>query len=364
MNNYEIPLSSDINTSPNPNSQTEDNPYFIVPVDSVQDQISIPKVKACFFVTLFVSIFFMLVPLIQLIPLGAAQFYAPGIIVVIIIILLCFKSKVVLIKDKENNTLIVKEQNFFCCTTQSRNITLEHLVLKISNNFVFDRCCICHLCKANTLLALNVDPNVTDIDNNNIKNTPFKFINIITNINDGPDIQFNIESFIGKKFNNNIMEQINLYNPNKNNFNYFFNKPDNVFVKISDHFYMFYNYRYLDTNSTKESFQRLDWIYTNNFDRIFIGVIKDDTTYINNFTYNIVELDKFIVEIRGDSLCLKVILKTEAKFDICRYTREKKRDLDTFIYLINGQINKINNGNNQDVPEKPELDDNSAPTIK
>ena len=98
MNNYEMPLSSDINTSPNPNSQTEDNPYFVVPADSGLDQISIPKVKACFFVTLFVSIFFMLVPLIQLIPLGAAQFYAPGIIVVIIIILLCFKSKVVTTK--------------------------------------------------------------------------------------------------------------------------------------------------------------------------------------------------------------------------------------------------------------------------
>ena len=181
-------------------------------------------------------------------------------------------------------------------------------------------------------------------------------------------------NFIGNKFNNNIEEEIKLYVPNYNeqrnialpiNFHFpFFGRPTDTFIKISDHFYMFYNYRYLDTNSTKESFQRLDWIYTNNFDRIFIGVVKDDTTYINNFTYNIVELDKFIVEIRGDSLCLKVILKTGAKYDICRYTREKKRDLDTFIYLINGQINKINNGNNQDVPEKPELDDNSAPTIK
>ena len=348
MNPLEMFLVMNQNTNPNPSPLKVDNPYFIVPEKPEVSQLSLPKSKTCFFIIFFMSIFLMATPLAAVINAEIAHIYGPCCIIPLIIILLCFKYKVVLIKDKENNRLIVKGKNYFCCNTKSWNIPLDHSDIKIIYNFDFDNNCnYFHCGRGTNIVVLNADPNVTEIDNNNIKNTPFKFIYIITNINDSPDIQFNLESFIAKKFNNNITEEINLYNPNKNNFNYFFNKPSNVFAKISDHFYMFYNYRYLDTNSTKESFQRLDWIYTNNFDRIFIGVVKDDTTYINNFTYNIVELDKFIVEIRGDALCLKVILKTGAKYDICRYTREKKSDLDTFIYLINGQINKINNGNNQ-----------------
>ncbi len=129
---------------------------------------------------------------------------------------------------------------------------------------------------------------------------------------------------------------------------------------------MFYNYSYLLGKSGKESFQRLDWIYTNDFDRIFIGVVKNDTSYVNTFTYTIESIDKFVLEIREGKLCLKIILKNGFDTEICRYTREKDKDLNTFLYLINGQINKIINGingNNQDYTEKPEEPGNSAPTL-
>ena len=183
-------------------------------------------------------------------------------------------------------------------------------------------------------------------------------------------------NFIGNKFNNNIEEEIKLYVPNYNeqrnialpiNFHFpFFGRPTDTFIKISDHFYMFYNYSYLLGKSGKESFQRLDWIYTNDFDRIFIGVVKNDTSYVNTFTYTIESIDKFVLEIREGKLCLKIILKNGIDTEICRYTREKDKDLNTFLYLINGQINKINNGingNNQDYTEKPEEPGNSAPTL-
>ena len=60
-----------------------------------------------------------------------------------------------------------------------------------------------------------------------------------------------------------------------NNFFYMKKHQINIdlFVKISDHFYMFYNYEYLKENNSNETFQRLDWIYTSDFDRIFFGVV-------------------------------------------------------------------------------------------
>ena len=212
--------------------------------------------------------------------------------------------------------------------------------------------------KYSDILLFNIDPKVRDIDNNNnIKNVPFKFFTKFENyIGEEKDLNAMFSSFIGNKFENNIKEEINLYYPNIPSERYFYrNTIPNLIVKISDHFYMFYNHEYLKENYS-ESFKRLDWIYTNDFDRIFIGVVGHDETYVNNFVFNINSIDKFILEVRLSQLCLKIILKDGQNIEICRYTRDKEKYLDIFIYLINGQINKINN-------EKPEEPDNSTPTL-
>ena len=151
-----------------------------------------------------------------------------------------------------------------------------------------------------------------------------------------------------------------------NNFFYMKKHQINIdlFVKISDHFYMFYNYEYLKENNSNETFQRLDWIYTSDFDRIFLGVVGNDMTYVNNFIFYMNSIDKFILEVRFGQHCLKAILKDRQNIEICRYKNKDIKELEAFINLINGQINKIINGNNQDYPEKPVESDNSAPTIQ
>ena len=131
-----------------------------------------------------------------------------------------------------------------------------------------------------------------------------------------------------------------------------------VFVKISDHFYMFFNYNYLFNSKPNEGFERLDWIYSNDFDRIFFGVVKNDSSYVNTFIYNTNTIDKFVLEIRDGKFCFKILLKDGTNTEICRYNREQEDNLNTFIYLINGQINKINNDNQNQV-----ISDNSAPTM-
>ena len=363
-----------INQNQTPSSQTKENPYFIVPEDNRIIRLSIPKNKQAFIMALFISISVMIPPIPTLAILKGIQYYAPFCIIPILIILLSCKSKIVLIKDKANNRLTVQEKNYFCCNTKTYNIPFEHSDIKVVNNLDFGRCQGCYSFGTNNIAVLNADPNVTDIDNNNIKNTPLKFVYMFNYLKENPNLQLMLEDFIGSKFNNNIEEEINLYVPNYNNqpnlifpLNLaIFHAPTDVFIKISAHFYMFYNYPYFCNGTGNESFKRLDWIYTNDFERIFIGVVKNDTSYINTFTYNIESIDKFIVEIREGKLCLKIVLKDGFNNEICRYTREKESDLNIFIYLINGQINKINNGNNgniQDYSEKPEESDNSAPTL-
>ena len=370
-----------INTSPNPTPQIMDNPFIVVPENNEVNRVSIKKAVFITFAPLFILLFIMVGPSVALAQ-NKMPYLIPIVIIPILILLLSCKSRIVLIKDKENNRLTVQEKNYFCCTTKTYNIPFEHSDIKtIVCGSESGPCCYHAL---STIIVLNADPNVTDIDNNNIKNTPLKFTYRFSYlIGTTQDLELKLVNFIGCKFNNNIEEEIKLYVPNYNNqqniifpfdSNFpFFNKQTDSFVKISDHFYMFYNYNYLyGKKSGKENFERLDWIYTNDFDRIFIGVVKNDTSYVNTFIYTIESIDKFILEIRDGKLCLKIILNDGFNTEICRYTREKEEALNIFIYLINGQINKIkhgnngneiNNENNQDYPEKPEEPDNSAPTL-
>lgn len=362
------------NKSPNLSPQTMDNPYIIVPENNEVNRVSITKGTFITFVPLFILIFILAGPCVMFAQLEM-PYLIPIVFIPILILLLCCKSRIVLIKDKENNRLTVKEKNYFCCATKTYNIPFEHSDIKTAGYGSESGPCCNHT--LSTIIVLNADPNVTDIDNNNIKNTPLNFTYRFSNlIGTNQDLELKLVNFIGNKFNNNIEEEIKLYVPNYNeqrnialpiNFHFpFFGRPTDTFIKISDHFYMFYNYSYLLGKSGKESFQRLDWIYTNDFDRIFIGVVKNDTSYVNTFTYTIESIDKFVLEIREGKLCLKIILKNGFDTEICRYTREKDKDLNTFLYLINGQINKIINGingNNQDYTEKPEEPGNSAPTL-
>jgi hypothetical protein len=281
-------------------------------------------------------------------------------IISLIIILTIFncKSKIELTKDKYNNKLTIIEQNCLCCK-KILNLPLETTVLTAKYYGV-----ICSK-QVSTILALNIDPNAIDLDldKSTIRNTPFKFIYNLTNVNAGKEqLELQLNNLSETKFKNDVKEEIFLYNPKpkfkmdrySENFDYF---HDKFFVKISDHFYMFYTYPFLIVNKNNETFERLDWMYTKDFDRIFIGVVKDDSSYINNFIFNTDTIDKFVFEKFDEYFCLKIILKTGERTEICKFLKELKLSTEIFIKFINGQINKINNVNQV-------ITDNSAPTIK
>ena len=165
------------------------------------------------------------------------------------------------------------------------------------------------------------------------------------------------------EFNNKIKEEIFLYIPKpkvklERFSKYLYDLYDKYFVKISDHFYMLYTYQFLNMCKSNETFERLDWLWTTNLtQQNIIGVVKNDSSYANNFIFNTDTIDKFVFEIFDEYFCLKVILKTGERTEICKFLKEIKRELEIFIQFINGQINKINN-------VYKVIPYNSAPTIK
>lgn len=78
-------------------------------------------------------------------------------------------------------------------------------------------------------------------------------------------------------------------------------------------------------------------------------MVKNDKTYLNSKTYQINDIDKFVLIMKNQGYIFQVLLKEGNFIDICTFYHQKDDILNNFIYLINGQLNsKLNNNN--DIP--------------
>ena len=100
---------------------------------------------------------------------------------------------------------------------------------------------------------------------------------------------------------------------------------------------------------------RIDCIYSKNFDRVFIGIVKyNKTQYINTFEYQMNNISRFILEREGNSsnsnYNLKVVLKNNETEHICTIKNKTQEELEGLAYLLNERLN-INSNNNIDYNE-------------
>lgn len=123
-------------------------------------------------------------------------------------------------------------------------------------------------------------------------------------------------------------------------------------MQISKHFYSFRNFevRYNvadDVELKREDFKQLDWIYSKNFDRIFIGVIKDNKSYMNKGVFEIDSLENFQFELMGEFLHFQALLKDGSSVKLCTFKYLPEDVLNDFIVLLNWQIIKLKKKNEQ-----------------
>ena len=108
-------------------------------------------------------------------------------------------------------------------------------------------------------------------------------------------------------------------------------------MKISDLFYTF--------KFSGEKFERIDIIYSKNYDKIFIGVVKNDKEYINRLILNINTIDKFAMSMEKKGFGFKVLLKeTINQNGICDFFNQSENSLEDFLFLLNGKLEDINEG--------------------
>ena len=91
-----------------------------------------------------------------------------------------------------------------------------------------------------------------------------------------------------------------------------------------------------------KAISRLDIVYSNNFDKVFIGLVnRSKKSYINKFTFEIDTIEKFILEPYNNSdkkFYLKVIMKNNEIQNICRLD-EIKTNIEGLLFILNQKLN-------------------------
>ena len=92
---------------------------------------------------------------------------------------------------------------------------------------------------------------------------------------------------------------------------------------------------------------RIDCIYSNDFENMFIGLVKmNEKSYKNTFLLKMSDIKEFVIEnkdIDSNILVLKVIFTNGSIQDICRINNRTKKELNGLIVHLNKRLNKDNN---------------------
>ena len=319
--------------------------------------------------------------------------------VIFSLILMIFNVyKIKLIKDTSNGKVIVKAINYLCFPKMKLNLDIENThfyILKIEN---YDEN---GSHEYFTLIIINDYKNLVgiDLDKSNIKQKPAKFFYSFDEVYRGKydEIEFAqvLNNFIGSSgnYDNPLFFDINKY-LNKVQNKFFNDHSLSEYMKFSDHCFTYHLKKPVESSCIDSIFifisilinigiiigeiillasknedgvkliavlavpivnilykifkycfdniLRIDCIYSKNFDRVFIGVVKyTKTKYINTFVYQMNKISRFILESKGNcNFNLKVVFKNNETQQICTIKNKTKDNLEGLAYLLNERLNK------------------------
>ena len=124
-------------------------------------------------------------------------------------------------------------------------------------------------------------------------------------------------------------------------------------MKFSEHFFTYY-IKFPYEEKSKEidmGRNRIDFVFSENYDEIFIGIVKaNKTSYENTFHYEMKLIDKFMINMKQtNEIDLLVVLKNNPRAQyICTIKNILKINADGLVYLLNEKLNlkNINSNNN------------------
>ena len=326
-------------------------------------------------------------------------------VIISLIILINSNNKLEIIKDKSNNKIIVKLINFLWFPKIIVKIDFEnfHFYFK---EFIFEHEEGTSIKFIFTIINDYKNLVDIDLDTSNIKQKPANFFyrfHCLKHIeNAEKKYTADLNNFLGlssDNYSNPLLFNIHNYMEKKANTEMLLINEDYLsqYMKFSEHLFTFHfrsllQYTYIDVakyvisilfnclavvltsilyyikgnpfqyfcifstitvniilyivfkclKNCLENIYRIDCIFSRNFDRIFIGLVKyTKTSYVNTFEFQMNYIEQFILEkISNDNYDLKVVFKNKEKHLICNIKKSQK-ELEGLIYLLNERL--INN---------------------
>ena len=306
MENIETPNGQDINIISSENSKTQNNQfdaqqYFLDPENNEENnnQTEQPPIiikdnnKCCGICCIILLILPMTVASISMI----IGFFDTGKIVFIILefviiiffaffiflILIKCGKKLVFSKNIEKNKFYIERFNFLNSPIKNLELSLGNYYIKCIKKYNVDNEGHNHITYKIHLYNQLIDTSEINLDTTKIKEVPIILFCI-----------FNI-SLIGLDAENQLQERLNNFicaknfkNPFSFNIGNYMNKQENKnkyyidsfmsrtkYIKYSDYFFTFYLNCYTELLIEEiNGVIRIDFIYSENFDRIFIGIVK------------------------------------------------------------------------------------------
>ena len=392
------------------------NQFFVNENDqSSEDDKKVIITFSCFYRILkpICSIFILMVTIIPATVIEKLYIYERICIIIAGItfalsLLIISKNKIEISKNKSINKVYIKCKNFLCFSIKTIILDLENTHFYAKYNKDEDNVTL-----STTLLIINDYKNLKDIDldSSNIKQKPAQFFYSFDNIDIDYELEKNLNDFVGSLyfynpllFNiNNYMKKGNDYNDNQYDLSEYMKFSDNFFTYhflsrlnsscldcIKYILFLFLNlvilggtvsllslknilfYRLIGALAflvvniifclickwvkvCKENIYRIDCIYSKDFDRIFIGLVKyNKKSYVNTFEFHMNNIERFILEKQGSKVIfnLKVIFKDKNSQQICSIKNKTKENLEGLAYLLNEKlINNLSTNNNLDTKE-------------
>ena len=241
-----------------------------------------------------------------------------------------------------------------------------------------------------------------DLDRSDIRNKPRKIYYLIDDIREGnmkkqlcdfvgcspePDIPIflNIDKYMGRPYSKNCPNKFGKYGITRymkisDTFFAYYNdteKKDAKCLYICDFYFAFFGFigimiviyskldliikiiilssyiflllftnlltLYCVKNSNNKKIRRIDIIYSNNFDRIFIGLVNiDEESFLNTFLFDIHQIQKFtLIPLTGKYYILGVTYKSGEMQKICRI-KEDRATLDGLLFILNERLDNKN----------------------
>lgn len=359
----------------NPDNQNHiTDQYFIGPELDIPKKIIIPC-KNC---SCWSELFILLLPMLNLacvIVLGILRFLIPlaiiSTIIIILILCICYhkaKRKVEIERDENKNVISIKRFNYFGCVNKQFELSHFYFYIGKYNNGWVD------LYRLFMIKDFENSSEI-DLDTSNIKNIPIKIYDYLDYIlpnktNDVLVKELNDLAGVSQNhkcaFKFNIREYMKIKPTKKNFFTVIVYDIGEIskYMKFCENYFTYY-ITGLNTYK-KEDILRIDFIYSRNFDRIFIGLVNNNgNTYRNTFEFQMNSIDKFILQkisFEDKGYNFKVNLKNNKSQQIYSFQKATQEELRGLVYLANEKLTSFNNNNQTDIiteenpPSTPNID--------